>query len=119
HVPAGGRCELVSSDPLDQLRKALREASASVRGEAGEGAAEPKLERPKREGQGDYSTNAGMLLAPALGAPPREIAARVGSELAERLGPALDRTEVAGPGFLNLFLSDEWHRRAVATMVAA
>jgi arginyl-tRNA synthetase len=79
----------------------------------------PTLEQPKRAGLGDYSTNAGMLLAPALGAPPREIAERVGSELAKDLGSALDRTEVAGPGFLNLFLSDRWHRRAVATVLAA
>jgi arginyl-tRNA synthetase len=59
-----------------------------------------------------------MLLAPALGAPPREIAERVGRELEQRLGPALERTEVAGPGFLNLFLSEGWHRRAVATILA-
>ena len=39
-------------------------------------AAAPVLERPKRAGQGDYSTNAAMLLAPVLGAPPREIAER-------------------------------------------
>jgi arginyl-tRNA synthetase len=106
-------------DPVGELRVAVYEAAATVSGAAHGLSVPPTLEQPKRAGLGDYSTNAGMLLAPALGAPPREIAERVGSELAERLGSALDRTEVAGPGFLNLFLSERWYRRAVATMLAA
>ncbi|MGI8428192.1 MAG: arginine--tRNA ligase, partial [Solirubrobacteraceae bacterium] len=73
----------------------------------------------KREGQGDYSTNAAMLLAPVLGAPPREIAQRLAVELHTTLGDWLARTEVAGPGFLNLVLSDGWHRAALATMLGA
>jgi arginyl-tRNA synthetase len=78
-----------------------------------------RLERSRREGQGDYSTNAAMLLAPALGASPRVIAERIGEELTASLGADLDRVEVAGPGFLNLFLSDAWHRRALASALAA
>ena len=81
--------------------------------------AQPRLERPKREGQGDYSTNAAMLLAPVLGAPPRVIAERIGSELSELLGEQLARTEVAGPGFLNLVLSDQWLREALRSVLAA
>ena len=54
-----------------------------------------------------------MLLAPALKAPPREIAERVGAELGTGLGVELERAEVAGPGFLNLFLSDAWFRNAL------
>ena len=55
-----------------------------------------------------------MLLAPALKAPPREIAERLGAALQERLGDAVDRVEVAGPGFLNLFLADAWYADAAA-----
>ena len=29
------------------------------------------------------------------------------------VGPDLERLEIAGPGFLNLFMTDAWHRRAV------
>src|SRR5436305_907269 len=78
-----------------------------------------RLERSRREGQGDYSTNAAMLLAPVLGAAPREIAERIGDELAAALGENLERVEVAGPGFLNLFLSDGWHQNALAEILAA
>jgi arginyl-tRNA synthetase len=106
--------------PLDELRAAVRTASAAVRGNGAEGGVtEPRLERSKRAGQGDYSTNAAMLLAPVLGAAPREIAERVGTELSGALGDSLARTEVAGPGFLNLFLSEAWHRRALASLLAA
>jgi arginyl-tRNA synthetase len=77
------------------------------------------LERPPRPDFGDYSTNAALLLAPALGAPPREVAQRLGAELQGRLGGKLERFEVAGPGFLNLFLSTEWYRGALAEVLAA
>jgi arginyl-tRNA synthetase len=106
------------SDPLGELRAAVHAAAAAVSGAERGVPVPPTLEQPKRAGFGDYSTNAGMLLAPGLGAPPREIAERVASELAQKLGSALERTEVAGPGFLNLFLSDRWHRRALATILA-
>jgi arginyl-tRNA synthetase len=107
------------SDPLSELRAAVLGAAGAIRGAGGEFSSPPKLERPKREGQGDYSTNAAMLLAPALGAAPREIAARLASELEAGLGGALERTDVAGPGFLNMTLSDSWHRGALRGILEA
>jgi arginyl-tRNA synthetase len=106
-------------DPLRELDAQVRAAVAVVRGGAGEPSAQLRLERSRREDQGDYSTNAAMLLAPALGRPPREIAEQIGAELRSSLGDGLDRVEVAGPGFLNLFLSDGWHRQALNSIVAA
>jgi arginyl-tRNA synthetase len=103
--------------PLDGLATSVRAAAAAVRGGAGEPSAQVKLERSKRESLGDYSTNAAMLLAPALSAPPREIAERIGAELESVLGEDLTRWEVAGPGFLNLFMSDAWQRRALESVL--
>jgi arginyl-tRNA synthetase len=105
---------------LQELRAAVEAASAALRdgGEGTPGTA-PTVERPKRDGFGDYSTNAAMLLAPSVGAPPREIAERLGDELATRLGDGLDRYEVAGPGFLNLFLADAWHAAGLAYVLSA
>src|ERR1035441_8732641 len=68
---------------------------------------------------GDYSTNAALLLAPTLGAPPREIAERLGSALQARLASSLERFEVAGPGFVNLFMADSWLTGALAEMLEA
>jgi arginyl-tRNA synthetase len=59
-----------------------------------------------------------MLLAKSAGAPPREIAERLSAALGERLGDDLASSEVAGPGFLNLVMSDGWHRRATGHVLA-
>jgi arginyl-tRNA synthetase len=109
----------LSADPLDGLRQAVLAAAASVRGAGKELSAPPRLERPKHSAQGDYSTNAAMLLAPVLGAPPREIAQRLAAALGDTLADDLQRTEIAGPGFLNLMLSDGWHRGALHTVLQA
>ena len=77
------------------------------------------LERPRRAEFGDYSTNAALLLAPGPGTSPREVAERLGEALAARLGASLERFEVAGPGFLNLFLADSWLVEALAEVLAA
>ncbi len=77
------------------------------------------LERPPRLELGDYSTNAALLLAPLTDSAARELAERLGAGLRERLGEDLERVEVAGPGFVNLFLSDGWHRRALEGVLGA
>jgi arginyl-tRNA synthetase len=105
-------------DPLLDLRDAVDAAAASLRdGEGGD--ATPSLERPPKADLGDYSTNAAMLLAPARGEPPREVADRLREELDDRLGSTAEKIEVAGPGFLNLFLTDRWYREGVAAVLAA
>jgi arginyl-tRNA synthetase len=102
------------SDPVSQLRGAVTETAAGL---AGNGkVAAPKLDRPPRADFGDYSTNAAMLLAPTLGEPPRAIAERLGDALGERLGESVDRVEIAGPGFLNLFMADAWYLDSLAGM---
>jgi arginyl-tRNA synthetase len=108
----------VSAAPLRQLFDSVAAAAAVVRGNDGELPA-LKLERAKHEGRGDYSTNAAMLLAPSLDSPPRVIAERISEQLESILGDELERAEIAGPGFLNLVLSDAWHRRALAAVLAA
>jgi arginyl-tRNA synthetase len=100
-------------DPVAQLHDAVAEAAAEVKG----GPIElPALERPRGPEFGDYSSNAAMLLAPGLGEQPRAVAERAGELLAGRLGDQLERVEVAGPGFLNLFMSDQWFRSALAAL---
>ncbi|HTU95289.1 MAG TPA: arginine--tRNA ligase [Solirubrobacteraceae bacterium] len=108
----------MSDASVQALRSAVMQAAAAL-GSHGPAASNVKVERPKREGQGDYSTNMAMLLAPALRKPPREIAEQVGAALGDVLGADLVRFEVAGPGFVNLFLSDDWYRRALGTVLDA
>ncbi|MBI5826852.1 MAG: arginine--tRNA ligase [Deltaproteobacteria bacterium] len=65
------------------------------------------IERPKKEGFGDFSTNAAMLLAPLEKRPPRDIAAVIAAGIAE--DPLVEKCEVAGPGFINIFLKNSFH----------
>jgi len=111
---------------LDGLRRAVLDLAAELAGPASRGeqpTADGRggitLERPRRAEFGDYSTNAALLLAPGLGAPPREVAERLGGVLQARLGASLQRFEVAGPGFLNLFVADSWLIGALAQALAA
>src|SRR5918998_3955584 len=104
---------------LDQLREAVEAAAADLANGDGPPRARPTLERPKQAGHGDYSTNAAMLLAPVLKDKPRAIAERLRSGLEARLGPLIDRVEIAGPGFLNLFLADAWYVAAAARVLDA
>src|ERR1700690_1264077 len=110
------------STPLDGLGETVLSAAGELAGGAprqfgagGRGV----LERPPRADFGDYSTNAALLLAPSVGAPPREVAERLGEELKRRLGASLERFEVAGPGFLNLFLAERWLLGSLVEVLAA
>jgi arginyl-tRNA synthetase len=108
------------TDPIAELRGAVDQAARSLRdGERTEPA--PSLDRPPKPELGDYSSNAAMLLAAPLGDNPRAVAERLQAELERDLGDtdSIDRIEVAGPGFVNLFLSDAWYRRALGELVAA
>ena len=67
--------------PIDELRAAVEAAAGDLRNGKPAPNTRASFERPKKAGFGDYSTNAAMLLAPALGAPPREIAERLGAKV--------------------------------------
>lgn len=60
------------------------------------------LERPKQESHGDYACNLAMLLAKPLHRSPRDIAAALLAALPG--SPHVDKAEIAGAGFINLFL---------------
>jgi arginyl-tRNA synthetase len=108
------------TDSIAELRDAVRRAALALRDGEPTGP-EPTLDRPRKAELGDYSSNAAMLLAAPLGETPRDVATRLGNELERELGAegSVDRIEVAGPGFVNLFLSDDWYRRAMSRLAAA
>jgi arginyl-tRNA synthetase len=99
----------------------VSEPGHAVDGLAGELAriagAPVELERPAKSEHGDYATNVALRLAPQQGRSPRDLA----QELADRASelPAVERAEVAGPGFLNLWLDDAWYGEALAEIAAA
>jgi arginyl-tRNA synthetase len=62
--------------------------------------------RAKKVEFGDIQINAAMQLAKASRQPPREIAARIVEAIKDH--PAVAKAEIAGPGFVNIFVRDEW-----------
>jgi arginyl-tRNA synthetase len=105
-------------DPVADLERAVLEAAAELAGD-GRRPGNARLSRPPKPEFGDYSSNMPMLLAPVLGDSPRAVAERLSTVASERLGTDLQRVEIAGPGFLNLFMSEPWFRGAVAAALDA
>jgi arginyl-tRNA synthetase len=93
----------LATDPVSELAGRLGE--------------ELTLERPADPSHGDYATNAALRLAGARRQAPREIAAEL-AEAAAAL-PEVERAEIAGPGFVNLFLTDAWFAEALAAILGA
>lgn len=67
--------------------------------------ADVKLTRPDEQ-FGDYATNAALHLSKQLGKSPRDIAAEIADELRNKLSGTVSEITVAGPGFINLKLTD-------------
>ena len=77
---------------------------------------EPEILSPKQKEHGDFATNIALALAGRVGRPPREVAQAVLAELPVGEGP-IERAEVAGPGFINLFVRDDWLHDALRAAV--
>ena len=83
------------------LIRAVEEAVAAGELPAGGTLPHVLLEEPPEKELGDFATNFAMQSARVFRQPPQKIAAAIRAHLA---GDWLDRAEVAGPGFLNLYL---------------
>ncbi|NLE23032.1 MAG: arginine--tRNA ligase [Actinobacteria bacterium] len=78
-----------------------------------------ELDLPARPEHGDVTTNAAMVTARRAGRAPRDLAEALGARWMAGAGAGVcERFEVAGPGFLNLFLDDAWYRGALDRLLA-
>lgn len=95
----------------DDLKKIIADASAKA-AENGTLASVPSgsfnVEIPADRANGDFSTNAAMAWARELRNAPRKIADAIIAE-ADLNGTYFERVEVAGPGFINFYLSDRYY----------
>ena len=74
------------------------------------------VEPPRDAAHGDMATNAAMVLAKPAGMKPRDIAEALAGRLAA--DDRIETAEVAGPGFLNLRLSEATWRGVIAGVLA-
>jgi len=73
------------------------------------------FEKPKRENQGDLSTNCAMQMSRHFGEKPLALAEKIVARLSS--DPYLEKVETAGPGFINFFLSSRWMGEALAEIL--
>ncbi|MFO0568101.1 MAG: arginine--tRNA ligase [Polyangiaceae bacterium] len=101
------------TDPLAQLVPEFRAALARAFG-SDYADTDPVL-RPSQHA--DFQANVALPLGKRLGRPPRDVAAALAKELPA--GGLVERSEVAGPGFLNLWISPAWLSEALARAAQA
>ncbi|WP_297455108.1 arginine--tRNA ligase [Persephonella sp.] len=74
-----------------------------------------KIDIPKEDKFGDLSINVAFLLTKTLKKKPLDIANQI-KEILEKL-PEFSKVEVAGAGFINLFLSQEYYKKVLETIL--
>lgn len=88
---------------------------------SGKAPAEPlpdfRVEIPADKSHGDFAANTAMVCAKAFRLPPRKIAEMICEEIVLD-GTYFDRTEVAGPGFINFFLNRRWFSEVVEAVIS-
>jgi len=104
----------VSLNITDSLSDALRHALDAAGLPA---PSEVQWEIPRESRHGDYATNVAMTLAREARRPPRKIAEAIVASFPKTA--VVDRVEIAGPGFLNVFLSPAWCAEALHEVLAA
>ncbi|HEX8979200.1 MAG TPA: arginine--tRNA ligase [Parasulfuritortus sp.] len=101
-------------DPKAHLATLFQQAVAQV---APDAAAAIELERPKQASHGDYACNVAMQLARPMKRNPREVAAAIIAALPA--SELVERTEIAGPGFINVFIRAAAKQALVGHILAA
>lgn len=111
------------NDLIEQAKKEVREI---ILGAVGAAVAAQKLpaepmpdftiEIPNDSAHGDFSCNAALVSAKAFHSNPRAIAQNI-ADNAVLDGTVFDKIEVAGPGFINFFVSPRWFGETVSAVL--
>ena len=111
------------NDMIEQAKKEVREI---ILGAVGAAVAAQKLpaepmpdftiEIPNDSAHGDFSCNAALVSAKAFCSNPRAIAQTI-ADNAVLAGTVFDKIEVAGPGFINFFVSSRWFGETVSAVL--
>jgi len=78
---------------------------------------EIKIEHPEEKAHGDYATNVAMVIAKQIKKNPLEIAENLKSEILNFKSSYFDKVEIAGPGFINFFISKEYLQKKVGEIL--
>jgi arginyl-tRNA synthetase len=101
----------------ERIAAAIEEAAREGAWPKGLDTSRVAVEPPREAAHGDLSTNAALVLTKEAGVKPRDFAEKLRPRLASLDGVV--SAEVAGPGFINLKLADEfWHARLAEILIA-
>ena len=77
---------------------------------------ESTVERTRDASHGDFASNIAMRLAKPAGKNPRELAATIVEQIGD--SDQIDRVDIAGPGFINFYLSDAAFHAEIISILA-
>ncbi len=75
-------------------------------------------EHPADLKMGDYSTNVAMVLAKKIGQNPKELAEKIVAEMSKMPFDMVEKVEVAGPGFINFYLSPKYFHDSLKNILS-
>ena len=75
------------------------------------------VEHPGDLSHGDFSTNVAMVLGKSAKINPRELAKKILTELNATKPAVIEKIEIAGPGFINFFLTNDFFLKSVSDVV--
>lgn len=81
------------------------------------GAAPCALEYPSDPAHGDHATNVALILAKKAGMNPRALAESIVAEIKKQRSEYIEKIEIAGPGFINFFLSPKYFSDKIALIL--
>ena len=76
------------------------------------------IERPADMSHGDYATNVAMIFAPKAKKSPLALAIEIVEKLKNVVSPDIEKTEIAGPGFINFSLKGSVYRKTISDILA-
>lgn len=108
---------VIVSKAKEQVNLCIKQAlDAALKEGLLEAASEPadfSVSVPQNREHGDYAANAAMVWSKAFRMPPRKIA-EILSDKFDFDGTYIEKSEIAGPGFINFFLSDKYYADILA-----
>ncbi|WP_069471936.1 arginine--tRNA ligase [Candidatus Marithrix sp. Canyon 246] len=74
------------------------------------------IERTRDKNHGDFACNAALILAKTAAMPPRALAEKIIKQLNNN-NPAIKKFEIAGPGFINVFLTPQAYSKVITDIL--
>lgn len=101
------------------MEERIREAVDTALIELGAPGVTFAVERPADYTHGDYAVNAALVASKIVGESPLELAQKLAARLLELLEDVVEKTEAAGPGFVNITLSRAFYAKEMETARSA